>query len=97
MDCRVAIGRSNRIGEQQATSICRIAIAPGHPGQERQEGRLERILEQDRQIETLPPQLPGQGPLSGQARMASLGIVGQDARQGWMACEKICHARLDQQ
>ena len=62
MDERAAIRHSDWIGQQQTSPVCRIPIAPRHTGQERQEGRLERILKQDRQIEALPPQLPGQTP-----------------------------------
>ena len=96
MNERAVIRHSDWIGQQQASTVCRIPIAPRYAGQECQESRLERILKQDCQIEPLSPQLPGQRPLTRKSRMTSLGVVGQHARQRRMAHEQIGHSWLNQ-
>ena len=97
MNKRTAIRRRDWIGQQQASCICRISIAPRHTSQKRQERRLERILKQNGQIEILPSQLPGQRPFTGEPRMASVRVVGQHTRQCRMAGKQIGYPRLDQQ
>jgi len=51
MDTPCPFRQRDRIGQQQAPAVSRVAVTARNPGQEGQQGRFERILKQNRQVE----------------------------------------------
>ena len=86
----------DRIGQQQAPTIRGVPIAAGNPGQERQQGRLKGILEQNRQVEPQTAQCARQRPLAGQAGMLSAVVIHQNPVETRMTSQQLCNRRLDQ-
>ncbi len=91
-----AIRHANRVREQHRPAVGRVAPSPSDPRQPRNQSRLERILEQDGQVEPIPPEPTRQMPSSRKAGVAPLCIIDHRGMDRRMPIEQLRDRRLGQ-
>jgi hypothetical protein len=73
------------IRQEYTSTVCGIPIPPRNTSQPREQGCLEGVLKQYREIELFSPKLAGQTPLARQSGVTTLIVVEQNPIDGGMS------------